>query len=52
MVYWDGSASYFAFGVGAASLLGGRRFSRPRTLHAYEAWAQRFHAKASGDPGK
>jgi coproporphyrinogen III oxidase-like Fe-S oxidoreductase len=37
MVYWLGH-SYYAFGVGAASFLQGRRFSRPKKLRAWEAY--------------
>lgn len=37
MVYWEG-LPYYAFGMGAASYLEGRRFSRPRKLNAYLKW--------------
>jgi oxygen-independent coproporphyrinogen-3 oxidase len=37
MAYWEGR-SYYAFGMGAASHLEGRRFSRPRRLAAYQRW--------------
>ena len=36
-VYWQG-APFYAFGLGAASLLQGQRFSRPRTMGAYRDW--------------
>ncbi|MEO0834421.1 MAG: radical SAM family heme chaperone HemW [Cyanobacteria bacterium J06642_3] len=38
-VYWK-NQSYFAFGMGAASYVDGRRFSRPRTRREYYAWLQ------------
>jgi oxygen-independent coproporphyrinogen-3 oxidase len=37
MVYWEG-LPYYAFGMGAASYLENRRFSRPRKLNAYLKW--------------
>lgn len=37
MVYWEG-LPYYAFGMGAASYLEKRRFSRPRKLNAYLKW--------------
>jgi putative oxygen-independent coproporphyrinogen III oxidase len=39
MTYWEG-LPYYAFGMGAASYLQGRRFSRPRKLNAYLKWLQ------------
>ena len=36
-VYWQ-SLPFYAFGLGAASLLQGQRFSRPRTMPAYRDW--------------
>ncbi|KAL6762922.1 hypothetical protein V8C86DRAFT_2509146 [Haematococcus lacustris] len=38
-VYWAG-APYYAFGLGAASYLEGRRFSRPAAMKAYMQWVQ------------
>ncbi|MEW5307713.1 MAG: hypothetical protein WDW38_008300 [Sanguina aurantia] len=49
-VYWSG-APYYAFGVGAASYLGGRRYSRPKTLPAYAKWVQSFVGGGGGTPG-
>lgn len=50
-VYWAGDAPYYAFGLGAASYLGGRRFSRPRQMGAYRSWVAKFAAAGSGLPG-
>ena len=36
-VYWQ-SLPFYAFGLGAASMLQGQRFSRPRTMPAYRDW--------------
>jgi len=36
-VYWQGRP-YYAFGLGAASFLGGVRFSRPAKMPAYYEW--------------
>ncbi|KIY99261.1 oxygen-independent coproporphyrinogenIII oxidase [Monoraphidium neglectum] len=45
-VYWK-LLPYYAFGVGAASYLAGRRYSRPKELGAYEEWARGFAAAAA-----
>jgi oxygen-independent coproporphyrinogen-3 oxidase len=50
-VYWAAGAPYYAFGVGAASYLAGRRFSRPKRLDAYEAWVGEFEAAGAGGQG-
>ena len=50
-VYWAASQPYHAFGLGAASLLGARRFARPRAMGAYRAWVERFAAAGGGVPG-
>jgi len=42
-VYWDGGG-YYAFGMGAASYVGGVRVVRPRTLRGYTDWVGRFAA--------
>jgi oxygen-independent coproporphyrinogen-3 oxidase len=42
-VYWAGGG-YYAFGVGAASYLAGRRFSRPKGLAGYYAWSEGYAA--------
>lgn len=52
MGYWQ-NAPFYAFGVGAASYLFKRRFSRPKTMRAYTAWVQDFvkqpqHAELPG----
>lgn len=39
--YWR-NAPFYAFGVGAASYLFQRRFSRPRTMKAYQQWVTEF----------
>lgn len=36
-VYWENQA-YYGFGMGAASYVAGKRFSRPRTRREYYAW--------------
>ncbi|MEL6929642.1 MAG: coproporphyrinogen III oxidase, partial [Cyanobacteria bacterium J06600_6] len=36
-VYWE-NKPYYAFGMGAASYVSGKRFSRPRTRREYYAW--------------
>jgi len=36
-VYWE-NRSYYGFGMGAASYVGGRRFTRPRTRQTYYDW--------------
>ena len=48
-VYWQG-APFYAFGLGAASLLQGQRFSRPRTMAAYRDWVLK-QACHIPDPG-
>ncbi len=50
-VYWAANAPYHAFGLGAASLLGARRFARPRAMGAYRAWLEGFEAAGGGLPG-
>ena len=50
-VYWRGDASYYAFGLGAASYLQDRRFSRPRGMSAYKQWVQNFATSGAGFPG-
>ncbi|MBE9048083.1 coproporphyrinogen III oxidase [Pleurocapsales cyanobacterium LEGE 10410] len=36
-VYWE-NKPYYGFGMGAASYVAGKRFTRPRTRKAYYAW--------------
>lgn len=50
-VYWQGNAQYYAFGLGAASYLQRRRFSRPRGMGAYKQWVAKFAASGAGFPG-
>ncbi|AFZ42544.1 coproporphyrinogen III oxidase, anaerobic [Halothece sp. PCC 7418] len=38
-VYWE-NQSYYGFGMGAASFLGGQRLTRPRTRRDYSSWVQ------------
>lgn len=38
-VYWE-NRPYYGFGMGAASYVQGRRFTRPRTKREYYAWVQ------------
>jgi putative oxygen-independent coproporphyrinogen III oxidase len=37
LVYWQ-NASYYGFGMGAASYVHGKRFSRPRSRESYAQW--------------
>eukprot|EP00887_Chlorella_sp_A99_P000273 scaffold13.g273.t1 len=46
MVYWEGG-SYYGFGLGAASYLEGRRFSRPKRLGDYRTWVAQLGAGAA-----
>lgn len=46
MVYWQGGA-YYAAGMGAASYLRGRRFSRPKRLAGYRRWVEQYAADAA-----
>ena len=50
-MYWAASQPYHAFGLGAASLVGARRFARPRSMRAYRAWVEGFLAAGGGVPG-
>jgi hypothetical protein len=50
-VYWEGDAPYYAFGLGAASYLQQRRFSRPRSMTKYRQWVSDFAASGAGVPG-
>ncbi|KAI3430406.1 hypothetical protein D9Q98_005001 [Chlorella vulgaris] len=45
MVYWQG-LPFYALGLGSASYLQGRRFSRPKRLNAYKEWLKQFAADA------
>lgn len=40
-VYWE-NRPYYGFGMGAASYVDGRRFTRPRTRREYYAWVQQL----------
>ena len=44
--YWN-NRPFYAFGVGAASYLFERRFSRPRTMKAYQQWANEFASNSN-----
>ncbi|KAG2495696.1 hypothetical protein HYH03_006296 [Edaphochlamys debaryana] len=46
-VYWLG-LPYYAYGMGAASYLEGRRFTRPAKMRPYEAWVAELAARAAG----
>jgi coproporphyrinogen III oxidase-like Fe-S oxidoreductase len=39
--YWDGGG-YYAFGMGAASYIDGRRVTRPKKYSKYMRWVERF----------
>ena len=45
--YWN-NQPFYAFGVGAASYLFERRFSRPRTMKAYQQWVSEFASNSKG----
>eukprot|EP00232_Nephroselmis_pyriformis_P014133 CAMPEP_0182884392 /NCGR_PEP_ID=MMETSP0034_2-20130328/18966_1 /TAXON_ID=156128 /ORGANISM="Nephroselmis pyriformis, Strain CCMP717" /LENGTH=198 /DNA_ID=CAMNT_0025017581 /DNA_START=16 /DNA_END=609 /DNA_ORIENTATION=+ len=47
LVYWR-NQPYYALGVGAASYLGERRFSRPRRMKDYAAWVDRLAQRGGG----
>lgn len=40
-VYWE-NRPYYGFGMGAASYIQGRRFTRPRTRREYYAWVKQL----------
>ncbi|MCT7958909.1 radical SAM family heme chaperone HemW [Laspinema sp. D3] len=42
-VYWENRPCY-GFGMGAASYVGGQRFTRPRTRREYYAWVQEWQS--------
>ena len=44
--YWE-NAPFYAFGLGAASYLYQRRFSRPRTMAGYQQWVTNFARSVS-----
>jgi oxygen-independent coproporphyrinogen-3 oxidase len=46
-VYWKGDEPFYAFGMGAASLIEELRFSRPRTLKSYEDWVKNLQGARS-----
>ena len=50
MVYWLGH-SYYAFGVGAASFVDNRRFTRPKQLKAWQMYVDSVHDAAGGAAG-
>jgi putative oxygen-independent coproporphyrinogen III oxidase len=45
LVYWR-NASYYGFGMGAASYIQGQRFSRPRSRETYRQWLETFMEQA------
>ena len=50
-VYWSGEP-FWAFGLGAASFVGGRRVTRPRKMKGYEAWVPQLEAgPMAAEPG-
>ena len=51
MTYWEGR-TYYAFGMGAASYLGGRRFSRPKRIGGYMQWLEDLEAAVNGEANK
>ena len=42
-VYWE-NRPYYGFGMGAASYVEGKRFTRPRKTQEYYQWVQEFMA--------
>jgi coproporphyrinogen III oxidase-like Fe-S oxidoreductase len=51
-VYWKGDEPYYAFGLGAASYLRSRRFSRPGQMIAYRKWVSQFATSGVGFAGE
>eukprot|EP00884_Botryococcus_braunii_P009156 jgi/Botrbrau1/18241/Bobra.53_1s0095.1 len=49
-VYWAGTEAYYGFGMGAASYLRTRRFSRPKKMKEYETWLADFASSGGGLP--
>ena len=47
MMYWQ-HVPFYAFGLGAASFLEGRRFSRPKKMKSYAHWVSDFCTAAEG----
>ena len=45
MAYWEGRA-FYSFGLGSASYLQGRRYSRPKGMRAYREWVAGLAAAA------
>jgi putative oxygen-independent coproporphyrinogen III oxidase len=45
LVYWR-NASYYGFGMGAASYVQGQRFSRPRSRETYRQWLETYIEQA------
>eukprot|EP00347_Sterkiella_histriomuscorum_P017775 403348042 len=48
-MYWEGDQEYLAFGVGAASYIKNKRFSRPKTLTRYYKFVNYFGTLNSQD---
>lgn len=44
-VYWQGDEDFFAFGMGATSLIQGKRSTRPKTLKKYFEFSKVFNEK-------
>lgn len=44
-IYWQGDKDFFAFGMGATSLLSGLRVTRPQTLKKYYDYVENFDEK-------
>jgi putative oxygen-independent coproporphyrinogen III oxidase len=51
MTYWKGQP-YYAYGMGAASYLQGRRFARPRRVGAYYTWLEELEAAVAEAGGR
>lgn len=51
MTYWQGQP-YYAFGMGAASYLTGRRFSRPRRIGGYMKWLEDLEGAVAGEENR
>eukprot|EP01026_Neomeris_dumetosa_P075614 TRINITY_DN8011_c1_g1_i1.p1 TRINITY_DN8011_c1_g1~~TRINITY_DN8011_c1_g1_i1.p1 ORF type:complete len:415 (-),score=48.05 TRINITY_DN8011_c1_g1_i1:149-1393(-) len=50
LVYWD-VAPFYAFGLGAASYLSGRRYSRPKKMNDYYKFVEKLKAENRQNPG-
>lgn len=50
MAYWQCN-SFYGFGLGATSYIGGVQFARPRTMAAYRDWVNSLASQGTATPG-